>query len=174
MLSRNWHVTLQLKFSRYSWLNGENRCLKDQKWSPEALFWPQIWRALKISPSKWEKSRPEPGSSIAQNSTIVDCVAARYLPPDTKKKQIHSKLNHHHHQSGRQFACRRSSQRALDCLSPVFAYAINPFHAKSVSSILSVESSFETPNIQLILRITGNKNFQSQRMDMSSSILIVS
>jgi len=49
---------------------------------------------------------------------------------------------HHHHQSGRQFACRRSSQRALDCLSPVFA--INPFHAKSVSSILSVESSFET------------------------------
>ena len=85
MLSRNWHVTLQLKFSRYSWLNGENRCLKDQKWSPEALFWPQIWRALKISPSKWEKSRPEPGSSIAQNSTIVDCVAARYLPPDTKK-----------------------------------------------------------------------------------------
>jgi len=42
------------------------------------------------------------------------------------------------HQSGRQFACRQSSQRALDCLSPVFA--INPFHAKSVSSILSVES----------------------------------
>ena len=55
---------------------------------------------------------------------------------------IYHHHHHHHHQSGRQFACRRSSQRALCCLSPVFA--IDPFHAKSVSSILSVESSFET------------------------------